>query len=96
MYTIRQASIRSGVNVPLIRAWERRYGVVSPSRTAAGYRLYDDEAIATVLGRGGEVVHVPAAATRGDPIGRAIVDSVVAERLAAALWQRVTADDKAP
>jgi DNA-binding transcriptional MerR regulator/methylmalonyl-CoA mutase cobalamin-binding subunit len=48
MYKIRQASIRSGVNVPLIRAWERRYGVVSPSRTAAGYRLYDDEAIATL------------------------------------------------
>ncbi len=42
MYSIKQASIRSGVSVPLIRAWERRYGVVSPQRTASGYRLYDD------------------------------------------------------
>lgn len=45
MYTIKQASIRSGVSVPLLRAWERRYGVVSPQRTASGYRLYDDSAV---------------------------------------------------
>ena len=49
MYSIKQASIRSGVSVPLIRAWERRYGVVSPQRTASGYRLYDDQAIATLV-----------------------------------------------
>ena len=49
MYSIKQASIRSGVSVPLIRAWERRYGVVSPQRTPSGYRLYDDEAIATLV-----------------------------------------------
>lgn len=49
MYSIKQASIRSGVSVPLIRAWERRYGLVSPKRTPSGYRLYDDEAIATLL-----------------------------------------------
>lgn len=45
MYTIKQASARSGVAVPLLRAWERRYGVVAPDRTASGYRLYDEEAI---------------------------------------------------
>ncbi|HET7520497.1 MAG TPA: MerR family transcriptional regulator [Candidatus Limnocylindria bacterium] len=48
MYTIRQASLRSGVSVPLIRAWERRYGVPQPGRSSGGYRLYDDEAIATL------------------------------------------------
>ena len=46
MYTIKQASLRSGVTVPLLRAWERRYGIVAPTRTPSGYRLYDDEAIA--------------------------------------------------
>lgn len=46
MYTIKQASLRSGVPVPLLRAWERRYGVVEPDRSAGGYRLYDDGAIA--------------------------------------------------
>ena len=45
MYTIKEASARSGVGAPLIRAWERRYGVVRPARTAAGYRLYDDATI---------------------------------------------------
>lgn len=49
MYSIKQASIRTGVSVPLIRAWERRYGVVSPRRTPSGYRLYDDAAIATLV-----------------------------------------------
>ena len=46
MYTIRQAAARSGVTVPLLRAWERRYGVVSPSRTPSGYRLYDEADVA--------------------------------------------------
>lgn len=45
MYTIKQAAIRSGVPVQLLRAWERRYGVVNPARSDSGYRLYDDLAI---------------------------------------------------
>jgi MerR family transcriptional regulator, light-induced transcriptional regulator len=45
MYTIKQAALRSGVNVPLLRAWERRYGIVAPTRTESGYRLYDETAI---------------------------------------------------
>jgi methanogenic corrinoid protein MtbC1 len=45
MYTIRQAAVRSGVGISLLRAWERRYGIVAPERTAGGYRLYDDAAI---------------------------------------------------
>lgn len=45
MYTIKEASVRSGVGIPLLRAWERRYGVVSPARTGSGYRLYDDASI---------------------------------------------------
>jgi DNA-binding transcriptional MerR regulator/methylmalonyl-CoA mutase cobalamin-binding subunit len=49
MYSIKQASIRSGVSIPLLRAWERRYRVVTPTRTASGYRLYDDDAIATLV-----------------------------------------------
>src|SRR6187455_1787023 len=41
MYTISEAAERAGVSVDVMRAWERRYGVVTPERTAAGYRLYD-------------------------------------------------------
>ena len=45
MYTIKQAALRTGLAIPTIRAWERRYGIVQPTRTAGGYRIYDDEAI---------------------------------------------------
>lgn len=46
MYTIHQAAERTGISESLLRAWERRYGVVAPARSAGGYRLYDDAAIA--------------------------------------------------
>ena len=49
MYTIKETAARTGLNVPTIRAWERRYGVVLPARTPAGYRLYDDTAIARLM-----------------------------------------------
>ena len=45
MYTIKEAAQRTGVSVALLRAWERRYGIVAPLRTEAGYRIYDDAAI---------------------------------------------------
>jgi MerR family transcriptional regulator, light-induced transcriptional regulator len=48
MYTIKQAAARAGVTVPVLRQWERRYGVVHPARTASGYRTYDEPAIARV------------------------------------------------
>ena len=49
MYTIKEASARTGVGAPLIRAWERRYGVVEPTRTASGYRLYDDATLRVLV-----------------------------------------------
>jgi MerR family transcriptional regulator, light-induced transcriptional regulator len=45
MYTIKQAALRAGVSVQVLRAWERRYGIVRPDRTPSGYRLYDETAI---------------------------------------------------
>ena len=45
MYTIKQAAARTGLSVPVIRVWERRYGVVRPERTPAGYRIYDETSI---------------------------------------------------
>ena len=46
MYGIKEAASRSGVSIPTLRAWERRYGVVHPVRTPSGYRLYDEGSIA--------------------------------------------------
>src|SRR6187549_3848046 len=45
MYTIGEAAERAGLSVEVLRAWERRYGVVTPRRTEAGYRLYDTPTI---------------------------------------------------
>ncbi len=39
-YSIRQLSEISGVNAVTLRAWERRYGLLKPSRTAKGHRYY--------------------------------------------------------
>jgi methanogenic corrinoid protein MtbC1 len=43
MYTIKHASEVTGLTPATLRAWERRYGVVTPQRTDAGYRLYDEQ-----------------------------------------------------
>jgi MerR family transcriptional regulator, light-induced transcriptional regulator len=45
MYTIKEAAARTGLTIPVLRAWERRYGVVAPTRTPGGYRVYDEEAL---------------------------------------------------
>lgn len=47
-YSIRQLSEISGVNAVTIRAWERRYGLLKPSRTTKGHRFYDDADIEMV------------------------------------------------
>lgn len=41
-YTVKQVSALTGIAPDRLRAWERRYGVVTPGRTQARYRLYDD------------------------------------------------------
>ncbi len=43
MYRIQRFSKLTGLTTHVIRAWERRYGVVSPVRGANRYRLYNDE-----------------------------------------------------
>jgi MerR family transcriptional regulator, light-induced transcriptional regulator len=42
-YTVKQVSQLTGISTDLLRAWERRYGVVTPHRTASRYRLYGDD-----------------------------------------------------
>lgn len=45
-YTVKQAAALTGVLETTLRVWERRYGVVSPTRSPGGYRLYDDADVA--------------------------------------------------
>jgi len=50
MYRIRRAAELAGVTSELLRAWERRYGLVAPLRTEGGYRVYSDEDVRILRG----------------------------------------------
>jgi DNA-binding transcriptional MerR regulator len=39
---IGELSRRLGISAHVLRAWERRYGVLSPARSQGGYRLYSE------------------------------------------------------
>src|SRR5690242_280067 len=41
-YPVRMVALRTGLSPHLLRAWERRYGVVTPQRSEGGQRLYSD------------------------------------------------------
>lgn len=53
----------TGVNPITLRAWERRYGLLKPRRTAAGHRLYGAEHVDLIR-------RVVALTEQGVPIGR--------------------------
>jgi DNA-binding transcriptional MerR regulator len=40
---IREVARQTGINPMTLRAWERRYGLLTPQRTPKGHRLYSDE-----------------------------------------------------
>lgn len=53
LFPIREVSRLTGVNPVTLRAWERRYGLIQPTRTESGHRLYsqaDIDAIDSILG----------------------------------------------
>ena len=70
---------RTGLTPDVLRAWERRYGVVSPKRGTGGHRLYSDDDIhrLTLLSK---------LAQNGRPVGQ------IASFTVAAL-ERLVADD---
>jgi DNA-binding transcriptional MerR regulator len=52
LFPIREVSRLTGVNPVTLRAWERRYGLIQPTRTDSGHRLYsqaDIEAVRSIL-----------------------------------------------
>jgi DNA-binding transcriptional MerR regulator len=52
LFPIREVSRLTGVNPVTLRAWERRYGLIVPTRTDSGHRLYsqaDIEAVRSIL-----------------------------------------------
>jgi DNA-binding transcriptional MerR regulator/methylmalonyl-CoA mutase cobalamin-binding subunit len=41
-FPVRLVAVRTGLSPHVLRAWERRYGVVAPSRSEGGQRLYSE------------------------------------------------------
>lgn len=53
LFPIREVARLTGINPVTLRAWERRYGLVQPTRTESGHRLYsraDIDEVRTILG----------------------------------------------
>ncbi len=48
LFPIREVSRLTGVNPVTLRAWERRYGLIQPTRTESGHRLYSMADVDTV------------------------------------------------
>lgn len=48
LFPIREVARITGINPVTLRAWERRYGLIQPTRTDSGHRLYSQEHIDAV------------------------------------------------
>jgi DNA-binding transcriptional MerR regulator len=86
---------RTGVSTDLLRAWERRYGLLRPIRTDGGFRLYTEDDVSRVeamrdhLARGLSAAQAAEVALAAPPAGAAVVD-----RPAAALVDRLERFDE--
>ncbi len=52
LFPIREVARLTGINPVTLRAWERRYGLIQPTRTESGHRLYsmhDIEKVRSIL-----------------------------------------------
>ena len=48
LYPIRELSKKTGVLPVTLRAWERRYGILKPTRSEKGHRFYSDNDISKI------------------------------------------------
>src|SRR5688500_11462563 len=70
---IGELSRRLGVSDHVLRAWERRYGLLRPVRTAGGFRLYSEADLDRVrrmqayLAQGLSAAEAARAAVNGEP-----------------------------
>ena len=94
MLRIGELGRRVGVSPELLRAWERRYGLLEPTRTAGGRRLYsaeDEQRVRTMqahLGRGLSAAEAARLAiSSGSPAALATGSGNALEREGAALRQ---------
>lgn len=88
---IGELSRRTGVSPELLRAWERRYGLLRPTRSAGGLRLYSPGDLARVhamqrhLAEGFAAAEAATLAARADAQDEELVAPDAGKSLAAAL-----------
>ena len=74
LFPIREVCRLTGINPVTLRAWERRYGLLQPTRTESGHRLYsmaDIEKVRSILGwieRGVAVSKVGKILAKAEPL----------------------------
>ena len=78
---IGELSQRTGVSPELLRAWERRYGLLRPSRSSGGFRLYSSADEGRVRRMQSHLARGVAAAEAARLADRADVDSAPAGAL---------------
>ncbi len=71
---IGELSRRAGVSPELLRAWERRYGLLRPTRTPGGLRLYSSDDLRRVQEMQRHLADGLAAAQAATLAGRAVID----------------------
>jgi MerR family transcriptional regulator, light-induced transcriptional regulator len=95
LFPIREVSRLTGINPVTLRAWERRYGLIQPTRTESGHRLYsmtDIETVRSILGwidRGVAVSKVGKILAKTEPL-KALSNIIPNELILAdyAQWQQ--------
>src|SRR6476620_2861732 len=65
LHRINRVAKLSGLSKDVIRVWERRYGVVQPTRGANRYRLYTDDEVTLLR-------YLKAAVEKGESIGELV------------------------
>ncbi len=89
LFPIREVSRLTGVNPVTLRAWERRYGLIQPTRTDSGHRLYsqaDIEAVRSILAWIERGVAV-------SKVGKILAKSSAVKAAGAPVYEEVTATE---
>ncbi|MET1076884.1 MAG: MerR family transcriptional regulator [Pseudomonas sp.] len=87
LFPIREVSRLTGVNPVTLRAWERRYGLIQPTRTESGHRLYsqaDIDSVHSILGWMERGVAV-------SKVGKILAKSSQSKAAAAPVYEEVSA-----
>ncbi len=91
LFPIREVARLTGVNPVTLRAWERRYGLIQPTRTNSGHRLYsmaDIERVRSILGWIGRGVAV-------SKVGKILAKTLAAQALSSTIPDELVQADYA-